>query len=150
MPSDDAMMPFLLMGAFTGLVDRVHERLADEGFPGTTAQQGFALQAIGAGCTAVALGERLGVSKQAAAKTAATLERVGLVARRLNETDRRERTLTLTPRGRELIGRSGSLFRDEVAAWRARVGDEAVDATLRTLAAVGSAAHRPTDFTDWG
>ena len=43
---------------------------------------GFALQALGSGGTTIGeLGRRLGVSKQAAAKTAASLEAVGCAAR---------------------------------------------------------------------
>ncbi len=148
-PVDDVAMPFLLMRAFRGLVDSVHEDLAQQGFPGIRAHHGFALQAVGDGCTSVALGERLGVSKQAAAKTVKSLEDLGLVERRLNEADRRERTLVITRRGRRLLSLSAAAFRREVATWRTRVGDERVDATLTTLLAVGSGGRSDTDLSDW-
>lgn len=148
-PVDDLAMPFLLMGAFTALVDVVHEQLARDGFPGIRAHHGFALQAIGTGCTSVELGDRLGVTKQAATKTAKALEDMGLVDRRTNDRDRRERTLVLTRRGRTLLDLSATAFRREVSAWRTRVGDERVDATLTMLATVGRDHRRPTGLSDW-
>ncbi|WP_430332340.1 MarR family winged helix-turn-helix transcriptional regulator [Rhodococcus sp. ACT016] len=148
-PADDLAMPFLLMSAFRALVDAVHEQLAHDGFPGIRAHHGFALQAIGAGCTSVELGDRLGVSKQAAAKTAKTLEAMGLVERRTNDRDRRERTLVVTRRGRTLLELSAAAFRKEISAWRATAGDEHVDATLTTLATVGSGGRSHTDLSDW-
>lgn len=147
---DDLEAPFLLMRAFRGLVDRVHADLGEQGFPGIRAQHGFALQAIGDGCTSVELGTRLGVTKQAATKTAAGLERLGLISRDPNPDDRRERTLTLTARGRDLLRRSAAAFRAELATWRTTVGDDQVDATLRTLAAVASGTRSDTDLSDWG
>ncbi len=132
---DDVAMPFLLMSAFRGLVDAVHADLEEAGFPGVRATHGFAMQAVGEGCTSVDLGVRLGVSKQAATKTAAGLEAMGFITRAASPTDRRERILTPTKRGREMLHRSAGSFRREVARWRENVGDQDVDTTLATLAA---------------
>lgn len=148
-PIDDVAIPFLLMGAFRTLVDAVHEQLALDGFPGIRAHHGFALQAIGAGCTSVELGDRLGVSKQAAAKTAKTLGDMGLVERRTNDRDRRERTLVVTSRGHTLLDLSAAAFRREVRAWREMAGDDRVDATLTLLATVGRGGRSRTDLSDW-
>lgn len=147
--ADDLAMPFLLMGAFRVLVDAVHGQLAQNGFPGIRAHHGFALQAIGPGCTSVELGDRLGVSKQAAAKTAKSLEDMGLVERRTNDRDRRERTLIVTRRGRTLLDLSAAAFRREVGAWRAMTGDDRVDATLTLLSTVGRGGRSHTDLSDW-
>lgn len=142
-------MPFLLMRAFRSMVDTVHEGLAERGFPGIRAHHGFALQAIGSGCSSVQLGERLGVSKQAATKTARSLEELGLVERRDNWADRRERRLVITRRGKRLLALSAEGFRAEVARWRAEVGDEYVDATLATLASTARGGRADTDLSDW-
>ncbi|GEE00888.1 MarR family transcriptional regulator [Gordonia spumicola] len=146
---DDVEAPFLLMSAFRGLVDAVHSGLADEGFPGVRATHGFALQAIGDGCTSVDLAARLGVSKQAATKTAQSLEALGLIERTLNEHDRRERIITINSRGRTLLALSAAGFRREMAAWRSTVGDHAVDTTLQTLAAIGTDGRADTNLSDW-
>lgn len=149
MNPDDVVAPFLLMRAFRGLVDAVHERLAAEGFTGLKAQHGFALQAIREGCTSVELGQRLGVSKQAATKTAQSLEAMGLVQRTTNTLDRRERRLLVTPRGKRLLELSAEGFRAEVARWRTIEGEDAVATTLRTLAHVGRGGRADTDLSDW-
>ena len=63
-------LPLLLLLGFQTLVDQLHAELADQGHPDARPAHGFALQAIGPdGITATELGRRLGVSKQAAAKT---------------------------------------------------------------------------------
>lgn len=147
-PPDNAM-PFLLLAAFRGLVDEVHAELAACGEPDMRASHGFALQAIGRGCTSVELAGRLGVSKQAAAKTVATLEERGLVERRPDPTDARARRLGLTRRGRRVLALSGNAFTAAVARWRERVGDDAVDMTVATLAAVDHGGRGSLDLSDW-
>lgn len=146
---DDVAMPFLLISAFRSLVDAVHDELAAEGVHGVRASHGFAMQAIGPGCTSVQLGERLGVSKQAATKTARTLEELGLVTRTANERDRRELLITPTDRGHQMLRQSATAFRAQLRRWREKVGDNPVDATLATLASVTTDRRSPTDLSDW-
>lgn len=148
-PIDDVTMPFLLISAFRTLVDAVHGELAAEGLHGVRASHGFAMQAIGPGCTSVQLGERLGVSKQAATKTARNLEELGLVTRIANDRDRRELLVTPTERGHQMMRRSAQAFRAQLRHWRKQVGDDRVDATLATLATVTTDRRSPTDLSDW-
>ncbi len=147
--TEDVAMPFLLMGAFRNLVDAVHRDLAEGGFSGVRPTHGFAMQAIGSGCTSVELARRLGVSKQAANKTAQGLEALGLLERHANRLDRRERVLTPTARGHEMLRLSAVSFRRELRRWRGEVGDDHVEATLVTLARVGSGGRSLTDLSDW-
>ena len=64
-------LPLLLFAAFRGIIDELHARLARDGHPDVRPAYGFAMQAIGpAGATASEVGRRLGISKQAAGKTA--------------------------------------------------------------------------------
>lgn len=130
---DDLTMPVLLSAAFDSLVDAVQARLDGEGFPGIRATHGFAMQAIGEGCTGVELGQRLHVSKQAAAQTAKALETMGLVDRHGDALDRRARIIRPTARGREMLRRSASAFEDEVKRWRTIAGNDRVDVLLSTL-----------------
>lgn len=146
---DDLAMPFLLMSAFRGLVDAVHEQLAAAGFEGIRVTHGFAMQAIGHGCTSAELGERLGVTKQAAAKTAQTLETMGLIVRQVNVEDRRERTLLPTARGAQMLSESARAFRSETQKWRETCGDEALAVTLRTLAGVPHGSRGQLNLADW-
>lgn len=146
---NDLAMPFLLMSAFRGLVDAVHADLEHAGFPGVRATHGFAMQAIGDGCTSVELGERLGVTKQAAAKTARSLEELDLVRREGVPSDRRARLLVPTDHGRAMLRLSAKSFARQISRWRAEVGDRNVDATLRTLSAADPGLRGPTDLSDW-
>ena len=75
-------LPLLLAGAFRELIDNLHAELGKHGHGQARPLHGFALQAIGPdGATVSELGRRLGVTKQAAAKTAASLEQIGYIAR---------------------------------------------------------------------
>ena len=75
-------LPLLLAGAFRELIDNLHAELGKHGHGQARPLHGFALQAIGPdGATVSELGRRLGVTKQAAAKTAAGLEQIGYIAR---------------------------------------------------------------------
>lgn len=147
--SPDHAMPFLLIAAFRGLVDSVDEELAEAGFPQLRASHGFAMQAVRDGCTSVELGQRLGVSKQAAAKTGKALEEMGLVERRRNPLDGRERRLVPTADGQRMLRLSAKAFTTAVGRWRAAVGDANVDATLATLAQADPGRRGPTDLSDW-
>jgi DNA-binding MarR family transcriptional regulator len=104
-------LPFLLVGAFRSLIDELHRTLAESGHHEARPLHGFALQAIGPeGSTASELGRRLGVSKQAAAKTVASLEKVGYVRREPDPGDARAVRLQRTARGEEMLALSAAFF----------------------------------------
>lgn len=104
-------LPFLLLGAFRSLIDELHRTLAESGHDEARPLHGFALQAIGPeGSTASALARRLGVSKQAAAKTVASLERVGYLRREPDPVDARAVRLQRTARGQEMLALSAAFF----------------------------------------
>jgi DNA-binding MarR family transcriptional regulator len=104
-------LPLLLLGAFRSVIDELHGTLAENGHEGARPLHGFALQAIGPdGTTASELGRRLGVSKQAATKTVASLERVGYVCREPDPEDGRAVRLVRTARGEEMLSLSAAFF----------------------------------------
>jgi DNA-binding MarR family transcriptional regulator len=104
-------LPLLLVGAFRSLIDELHRTLAEAGHGEARPLHGFALQAIGpGGTTASELGRRLGVSKQAAAKTVASLERVRYVCREPDPGDGRAVRLLRTARGEEMLALSAAFF----------------------------------------
>lgn len=138
-----------LMGAFRQLVEEAHSRLATRGFPGARPVHGFALQAVGAGATASAIASRLGVTKQAAAKTVAALERQGYVERRGDVADARRKLIRRTARGDAFIEASARAFEDVVTAWRAQVGSDAVDALQDALNRLDLPSPTPLDLGSW-
>lgn len=127
----------LLAGAFRQGVDALNGKLAEQGYPGARPLHGFALQAIGPdGCTINELGQRLGVSKQAAAKTATGLEDAGYVARRSVPGDRRAVLLQRTERAEEFLAASALGFEQVVDRWRRQLGADRFDAMVEALTVV--------------
>lgn len=99
---------------------------------------GFTLQAISTqGATATEVGRRLGVSKQAAAKTVDRLVALRYVQRRDNDEDRRQKTVQLTERGYDAPYRSALIFDRIREAWAESLGLErvrAIESDLRRMA----------------
>ena len=110
-PRPGYALPLLLAQAFRGVVDAMHAQLAEQGHPAARPLHGFALQAVGPeGATPSELGRRLGVSKQAATKTVAALERLGYVQRETHPADARAVLVRRTPHGVDLLARSAVIF----------------------------------------
>lgn len=104
-------LPLLLAGAFRAIIDDLHDQLADAGHPAARPIHGFALQAIGPdGVTVSELGRRLGVTKQAAAKTVASLETLGYVNRVTHPEDHRATLVTRAALGDEMLVLSAQIF----------------------------------------
>ena len=127
-PSQDRSgfeLPLLLVAAFRALVDALHVELARRGHPGARPLHGFALQALGNdGASLSELGRRLGVSKQAAAKTAEGLQRLDYVRREIDPADARAVRLRRSPLGEELLELSSEIFARLRADWVAALGGE--------------------------
>ncbi|MFJ9845854.1 MarR family winged helix-turn-helix transcriptional regulator [Kitasatospora sp. NPDC101155] len=130
-------LPFLLLSAFRVLIDELHARLAEMGHPELRPAHGFAMQMISRGGSVSDLGRRLGVSKQAASKTAAGLERLGYVRRRPSVRDQRQIELFLTPRGIDALTASGEILNQLRDEWAALVGEREMLLAEGVLAQVG-------------
>ncbi|WP_455583932.1 MarR family winged helix-turn-helix transcriptional regulator [Kitasatospora aureofaciens] len=131
-------LPLRLLLAFRTIVDELHERIAREGHPDLRPMHGFVFQAIGPqGTTAVELGRRLGVSKQAAGKTVENLEQLGYVERGSDPADARRKVVRLTDRGVDCLVRSARIFDELRAEWSEALGEEQlrrIEDGLRQLA----------------
>ncbi|MEI5673248.1 MULTISPECIES: MarR family winged helix-turn-helix transcriptional regulator [unclassified Nocardioides] len=88
------------------------------------------------------LGRRLGVSKQAAAKTIATLEQMGYVHRESDPQDARRKVLAVTSRGRDMIAIGAARFDELCRRWSDTVGPERV-AQVEAALAVLADGERP-------
>jgi DNA-binding MarR family transcriptional regulator len=128
-----------MAGAFRTLIDELHAELAERGHPHVRPLHGFALQAIGAdGTTVTELGRRLGVTKQAATKTAERLEALGYVGRSRSPDDGRLVLVHRTARGDEMLDASAAIFDQLRARLRDRLGADRVTALEDDLAAIVS------------
>lgn len=141
-------LALLLLAGFRELVDETHRRLAEQGHAGARPTHGFALQAIGGGATNAELATRLGVTKQAAAKTITSLERERYVTRTNDTIDARRVIVRPTERGIQFLSLSATAFELAVAEWRARVGTDAVDQLGATLRGLGLKTGR-FDLAAW-
>ncbi|MGH3405424.1 MAG: MarR family winged helix-turn-helix transcriptional regulator [Streptosporangiaceae bacterium] len=145
-------LPLLLAGAFRALIDDLHAELARQGHPDARPIHGFALQALGPdGATISELGRRLGVSKQAAAKTAASLEQLGYLARREDPADRRAQVLVRTDLGTQMLARSAEIFERIRADLAGRIGPPRLAALEDDLEAIVSGYGPPRlgDLPGW-
>ena len=144
-------LPLLLAGAFRAVVDDLHDQLAAAGHPGARPIHGFALQAVGQdGVTVSELGRRLGVTKQAAAKTVANLETLGYVHRVAHPEDQRAALVKRAALGDEMLALSAQIFgriHAEIAERLGRAQLEALEAALNKIASERS--PRLGDLPGW-
>ncbi len=138
-----------LAGAFRAVIDRLHAELAARGHPDARPVHGIALQAIGPdGVTISELGRRLGVSKQAAAKTARGLEALGYATRRADTNDSRATVLRRTPLADDLLRLSAELFEREMEVWVESLGEDRFRALMRDLETIRRGA-KIGDLSGW-
>jgi DNA-binding MarR family transcriptional regulator len=145
-------LPLLLLGGFRRIIDDLHRELALRGHADARPLHGFALQAVGTdGVTVAELARRLGVSKQAAAKTAAALERLGYARSEEDPDDRRARRVHRTDRGRDLLDVSAQVLAGVRAAWSDQLGATRLDALETDLATVlgGTGSTTRWDLPGW-
>ncbi|WP_405114590.1 MarR family transcriptional regulator [Micromonospora sp. NBC_01405] len=132
-------LPLLLLAGFRRLLDDLHAELARQGHPELRPLHGFVLQAVGPdGTTATELGQRLGVSKQAAGKTVDRLVALGYLERADDPRDARRKLVRMTARGYDGLARSAVTFDALRDRWAATLGPgrvAAIEDDLRTVAA---------------
>ena len=134
-------LPLLLLGAFRQTIETLHETLAERGFPEARPAHGLALQAIGPDAVTVSeLGRRLGVSKQAAAKTVSRLEAIGYVTRQRDPHDARAQLVFRSARGNAMLLETARILEDQKAALVATLGAERYGATVDGLRQIAKGA----------
>jgi DNA-binding MarR family transcriptional regulator len=136
-------LPARMLLAFRASVDDAHAELALQGHPAVQPLHAFVLRAIGTtATTAGELATRLAISKQAAAKTIALLERHGYVRRAPDPGDARRKLVMLTGKGVDCLARASRIFDDQRAHWARELGTERLAALEDGLAAM-SGGWRP-------
>jgi DNA-binding MarR family transcriptional regulator len=143
-------LPLRLFMGFRTLIDEVHAELARQGHPDLRPMHGFVLQAVGLdGTTAVDLGRRLGVSKQAAGKTIDSLEQLGYLVRAVDPRDARRKIVGLTGRALDALARSAAIFDDLRVRWAQILGPERLRALEADLRKVTDADVFRLDVPGW-
>ncbi|PZF96670.1 MarR family winged helix-turn-helix transcriptional regulator [Micromonospora deserti] len=144
------LLPLLLLAGFRTLIDDLHAELARQGHPELRPLHGFVLQAVGSdGTTATELGQRLGISKQAAGKTVDRLVALGYLDRADDPRDARRKLVRMTPRGLDGLRRSAVVFDQLRQRWADTLGPERVAAIEDDLRAVTPANWFRLDVPGW-
>ncbi|MGK5676158.1 MarR family winged helix-turn-helix transcriptional regulator [Micromonospora sp. URMC 106] len=144
------LLPLLLLAGFRTLIDDLHAELARQGHPELRPLHGFVLQAVGhEGTTATELGQRLGISKQAAGKTVDRLVALGYLERADDPRDARRKLVRTTPRGLDGLRRSAVVFDELRQRWAATLGPERVAAMEDDLRTVAPANLFRLDVPGW-
>ncbi|MFG3709349.1 MarR family winged helix-turn-helix transcriptional regulator [Micromonospora sp. NPDC047730] len=144
------LLPLLLLAGFRTLIDDLHAELARQGHPELRPLHGFVLQAVGSeGTTATELGQRLGISKQAAGKTVDRLVVLGYLERADDPRDARRKLVRMTPRGLDGLRRSAVVFDQLRQRWADTLGPERVAAMEDDLRAVAPANLFRLDVPGW-
>ncbi|MDG4755353.1 MULTISPECIES: MarR family winged helix-turn-helix transcriptional regulator [Micromonospora] len=143
-------LPLLLLAGFRTLVDDLHAELARQGHPELRPAHGVVLQAVGpAGTTASDLGQRLGVSKQAAGKTVDRLVALGYLERVDDPADARRKLVRMTAKGRDGLHRSAVVFDELRDRWAATLGADRVAAIEDDLRRMVPADVFRLDIPGW-
>jgi DNA-binding MarR family transcriptional regulator len=150
MSRSGADLALLLLGGYRSMVDAATSELADRGYVDFTPVHEFALRAIAAGADSASdLGRRTDVSKQAAAKTIATLTSRGYVVSSPDPADARRKRLRVTDRGIAVMTEGEAILDRVRARWQEQLGAaEIAELEERLTALVGDAAIR-IDAPGW-
>jgi DNA-binding MarR family transcriptional regulator len=127
----------LMTAATQAAVAHLNAELARKGYSGIRAADGYALLALETdGATTSQLAERIGITKQGAAKVAARLEAQGFIRRKPHERDARAAILTRTPRAERLLRQAEQIQRQMEREWARDIGEMELHAMRQALEAV--------------
>jgi len=140
-----ADLALLLLAGFRTLADRATTALAELGYEDVRPVHDFALRAIIAGAdTPSELARRMSVTRQAAAKTIATLEERRFVDREPDTRDGRRLRLRVTDHGFGMLRTGEAVFDDLRTQWEQQVGTDqlaALEESLRRLVGEDTTSH---------
>ena len=141
-PSQPVPLARLLAIAYRSLVDGLHGRLRDQGWVDVRPAFGFVLLAArDQPTTSTALATLMGTTKQAASKLVDSMQDAGYVERSANGPDGRQRHVSLTPRGVQLVAAAAEIYTELEREWASLIGPNEVERIRRGLTGVLSDDH---------
>jgi DNA-binding MarR family transcriptional regulator len=121
-------LPRLLREFSRDFERRIWEGLAARGYPDIRPSHSAVFANLGMGAVRVTeLAERARVTQQAMGKMLKELERMGYVARDIDESDKRAKVIRLTPRGVQLATDTLEVVDHARAHYQLKVGTQALD-----------------------
>lgn len=141
-PASPLPLARLLAMAYRQMIDRLHERLAGEGYTDVRPAFGYVLLAVReAPTTGADIALLLGVTKQAASKLIDAMEQGGYVRRQTHDDDARAKEIAITARGRRFLVTVESIYRDLEAEWAQVTSKKRVEALRDDLRTIVESAH---------
>jgi DNA-binding MarR family transcriptional regulator len=141
-PASSVPLARLLAMAYRQLIDRLHERLAAEGYTDVRPTFGYVLLAVRDGPTTGAdIALLLGVTKQAASKLVDAMEQGGYVRRQTHGDDARAKEIAITARGRRFLVTVESIYRDLEGEWAEVTSKKRIEALRDDLRTIIEVAH---------
>ena len=120
--------------AYRQLIDSLHDRLQARGWADVRPAFGFVLLAARDQPTSVTeLAELMGITKQAASKLVNAMISGGYIQRGTDPQDRRQRPVSLTGRGEELLSAVEQVYAELEDRWARLIGTSHVDRMRRDL-----------------
>jgi DNA-binding MarR family transcriptional regulator len=142
---DDEPLGRLLAMALSATIEELHQRLEQQGWGQVRPLWGFVLLSLRDRPRSIgAVGELLGISKQAAAKVSDGLCAAGLVQRGVDPADRRVSALRLTEHGERFLADVESAYDAIEAGWAREIGRERLAELRSALAAILAARYGDT------
>jgi DNA-binding MarR family transcriptional regulator len=130
----DVPLPTLLTQARGIAIERLHQRLADEGFEGIRYAHGAVFRFVDAeGSRLTTLAERSGLTKQAIGELVGELEDHGYVERVADAGDRRAKIIRLTDQGKAAQVAAARILTDIERRWSRHLGGDQVTMLRRAL-----------------
>ncbi len=141
-PASSVPLARLLAMAYRQLIDRLHERLAAEGYTDVRPTFGYVLLALrDEPTTGAEIALLLGVTKQAASKLVDAMEQGGYVRRQTHGDDARAKEIAITARGRRFLVTVESIYRDLEGEWAEVTSKKRVEALRDDLRTIVEVAH---------
>ena len=142
---EDVPLARLFAVAYRFLVESLHVRLRGRGWTDVRPAFGFALLAARSEPTTVTeLAVLMGTTKQAASKLASSMIDAGYLAPGAGAVDGRQRPLSLTTRGRQLLATVEEIYAELEAEWAGVIGTAAIQRIRRDLTRVVMTSHDGT------
>jgi DNA-binding MarR family transcriptional regulator len=148
---EEVPLPALLRHARTTYGEAMRHALEEAGYDDVPRNGLYVIGGLALGAGTIPLGQLirdLRISKQAAGQLVDALVLRGYLARSVDEDDRRKLTVTLTVRGQAAAAVQRAARQTIDAALIERVGQDDVDRTRRTLAALIKLGHAEGDQDD--
>lgn len=128
--------------AFRSLLERVHERLAEQGYHDVGSGFGYVLLAARERpLTGNDVATLMGVSKQAASKLIDAMETARYLERRDHPEDARAKLLRITPQGKRLLGAVERIYAELEAEWAGVIGAAELQRLRTSLTSALCAMH---------